>query len=220
MSKLTHRLGGAVFALGLCSAASAVTLYDNGAINLVSGTGMSEFQVAENFTLTGALTNFNFTNLRFWSIQSAAADYKGSVYWAVYSNGASQPGSILFGGTTAAVTGTATGGSTGFGYGAYVYNIPVSFTLPAGNYWLGLHNGALANITPSEMLWATTTTQIGSFGLYRDGANWISSLNEHAFLLEGTAVPIPEPTTVALLLAGLLGTVGVVRRRASMAAAA
>jgi hypothetical protein len=213
MFTVTQRLGGALFALSLCSAASAITVYDNGPPNLVSGTGMSEVLVAENFSFG---SSFDVTNLRFWSIQDTAAAYKGSVYWAIYSNNAGQPGTLLNGGVTAAVTGTATGGSTGFGYPAFVYNIPVSFTLPAGSYWLGLHNGALANTTPSEMLWATTTTQIGSFGLYKDGVNWISSLNEHAFLIEGVATQVPEPTTLALLLAGLVGTVSIARRRASV----
>jgi hypothetical protein len=211
MSKVFKQVGSALLALGVSQVAMAITVYDNGAPNLVSGTGMSEVQVAENFTLG---SSFNITNLRFWSIQSAAADYSGSVYWAVYSNSGGQPGSILFSNTTA-TTGTPTGGSTGFGYGVYAFDIPVSFTLAAGNYWLGLHNGPLANITPREMLWATTAVQVGSFGLYRDGVNWVNSLNEHAFAIDGTVVVIPEPTTTALLLAGVLATIGVARRRVS-----
>jgi hypothetical protein len=209
MSTVLKLLGGAVCALGVSQAALAVTVYDNGAPNNVFGTGMSEVQVAENFALGSA---YNITNLRFWSIQSAPADYTGSVYWAIYSNSGSAPGSVLFSGTTATAA-TATGNSTAFGYGVYAFNIPVAFTLSAGNYWLGLHNGPLTNTTPSEMLWATTATQVGSFGLYRDGANWVNTLNEHAFAIDGVAVPIPEPATGALLLAGLLATVGAARRR-------
>ena len=209
MSTVLKLLSGAAFALGMSQAAMAVTIYNNGAPDNVSGTGMSEVQVAENFSLASA---YDVTNLRFWSAQSASADYTGSVAWAIYSNTAGAPGSVLFSGTTTTAA-TPTGGTTGFGYGVYAFDIPVSFSLAAGSYWLGLHNGPLSNTTPSEMLWATTAVQVGSFGLYQDGANWINSLNEHAFAIDGLAVPIPEPTTSALLVAGLLATLGAARRR-------
>lgn len=209
MTMGSKQFGAALLAL-CATQAMAITLWDNGAPNAVSGTNMSETVVAENFALG---VDYDVTNLRFWSIQSAPADYKGSVYWAIYSNAAGTPGSIVAGGTTASITGVTTGASTGFGYAVWAYNIPVSITLPAGNYWFGLHNGALADTTPSEMLWATTTTQVGSFGLYRDGTNWINSLNEHAFLIEGNVAAIPEPATTALLLAGLAGTIAAARRR-------
>lgn len=209
MKKMSRQLGAALLALGLSQAAMAVTVWDNGPPNAISGTNMSEPVVAENFTLG---LPYNVSNLRFWSIQQTAADYRGSVSWTIYNNSANQPGSVVFSGLTNAVA-TPTGGTTGFGYGVYVFNVPVAFTLNPGNYWLGLHNGPLSNINSAEMLWATTTTQIGSFGLYSDGSTWVNSLNEHAFLIEGTVVP--EPATTALLLAGLAGTLAAARRRKS-----
>lgn len=209
MSKLMLKLGGAALALGMSQATLAVTIYNNGAPDAVYGTAMTEFQVAENFSLGVA---YDITNLRFWSIQDAPAAYSGSVYWAVYSNSGGAPGALVAGGTTAAVTATPTGASTGFGYGVYAFNIPVTFTLGAGNYWLGLHNGPLANTSPTEMLWATTAVQVGSFGLYKDGT-WINSGNEHAFAIDGNIAAVPEPTTAALMLAGLFGTVSLARRR-------
>lgn len=208
MFKQLMKLSAAGIALGLSQAAMAVTVYNNGAPDLVYGTGMSEFQVAENFTLGN---NYDLTNLRFWSIQSTAGDYSGSVYWAIYANSGGAPGSIVTFGTSA-VAATPTGGSTGFGYGAYAFDIPVAFSLTAGNYWLGLHNGPLANISPSEMLWATTAVAIGSAGLYKDVV-WVSSGNEHAFAIDGNVSAVPEPATAALLLAGLLGTASLARRR-------
>ncbi len=202
------KFAGALSALALSGAASAATVYDNGAPDLLFGTQMSEFQVAENFSLG---TGYNVSNLRFWTVQAGAADYTGSVYWAIYADSAGQPGALVAGGTTAAVSGALAGGSTGFGYAAWVYDVPVSVTLGAGSFWLGLHNGSLASTDPTEMLWATTAAGSAPQGMYLDGT-WVNTLNEHAFLIEGTVVP--EPGAAVLMLAGLAAMAGVARRRA------
>jgi hypothetical protein len=192
------RAGALALALAASQAAMAVTVFDNGPPDLVSGTQMGEFQVAEDFTLSSATS---VTSIRFWSIQAAASEYSGSVAWSIFSNSGTQPGATLFSGV-AAVPGVATGGSTGFGYAAYVFDIPVNLNLGAGTYWLGLHNGPLTNITPREMLWATTATGLGALGKYLD-VTWIDSGNAHAFRLENAAV-IPEPGMGAMMLAGLM----------------
>lgn len=202
------KLVGAIGALALSQAVSAVTLYDNGAPDLVSGTQMSEFLVAENFTLGSPS---DLSNLRFWTVQSGAADYSGSVYWGIYADNAGSPGALVAGGSTAATAGALAGGSTGFGYAAWVYNVPVSVSLAAGSFWLGLHNGPLSSIDPTEMLWATTASVSAPQGMYLDGV-WVSTLNEHAFLIEGTVVP--EPGAAVLMLAGLAAMASVARRRA------
>lgn len=197
-------------ALGMPLSVHGALIYNNGLPDHVSGDNMTEFQVAEDFAITAAA---NITNIRFWSIQSAAADYSGSVFWAIYNNAAGQPGSVAQGPATVAVAETPTGFTTGFGYIEYVLNIPVAFSLGVGNYWLGLHNGSLANTSPTEMLWSTTAVGIGSSGLYRDQGSWISTGNEHAFQLDGTLQGpppppppppgVPEPGTLALFAGGL-----------------
>ena len=192
----------------LSCALQGAVVYNNGAPNQVSGTNMTEFQVADNFSLAVAS---DITTIRFWSIQQSPSDYTGSVYWAIYSNVATAPGVILQGGVTSAVAAVATGNSTGFGYLEYSFDIPVSFTLGIGDYWLGLHNGPLATTTPREMLWATTAVPVGSEGLYFDGT-WLGTGNEHAFLLEGTTSGIPEPGSFALIASGLVA-VAYLRRK-------
>jgi PEP-CTERM motif len=198
------RAGALALTLGLTQVASAVTVFNNGVPDLVAGTGMTEFQVADNFTVSGS---FDITNIRFWSAQDTASAYVGSVSWAIFSNAAGLPGASLNSGL-ATVAGTATGGITGFGYGVYSFDIPVSFTLGAGSYWLALHNGPLTNTTSAgDMTWATSGTGTGPAAVYKDGT-WISSGNESAFRIDGNVTVVPEPATTAMLMAGLLAVAG------------
>jgi|CXWL01.1.fsa_nt_gi hypothetical protein len=203
-------------ALCLAQAASAAVVFNNGAPDQVSGTNMSANMVAEDFTI-GATTDI--TNLRFWTIQSALGDYSGSLSWAIYGGGA-QPGAVLFSGTSAA-TAVATGGSSGFGYAEYVFDITTLFQLSAGSYWLGLGNNPLDPSNPSEMLWETTGGSTGSKSKYLDVSisEWIDSGNDQAFRIDGTPVvnppppTIPEPGTLALLAISVAAA-GFVRRKA------
>lgn len=211
MIKTYARVATLALTLGISQAATAVTVFNNGTPDLVAGTGMTEFLVADNFTVSGA---FDITNLRFFSAQSAAGAYVGSISWAVYSNVAGLPGLSLFN-ALSTVSGTATGGSTGFGYGIYSFDIPVTFTLAAGNYWLALHNGPLSNTNSlGDMTWTTTGTGVGPASVYKDGT-WISSGNELAFRVDGNVSVVPEPEGIALFLAGLTvcGVLRAKRRR-------
>ena len=201
MKKVVNRAGLVVLACCLSIAAQGATIYNNGLPNQISGVNMSSFVVAENFSIAAAA---NISNIRFWSIQSSPTDYLGNVFWAIYANAGSQPGAVLQGNTTFAASPTATGLSTGFGYAEYLFDIPVTFHLTIGNYWLGLSNSPRNNTTPTEMLWATTSPGIGSQAMYLTGSTWVGSGNHLAFRLDGTAAQvIPEPSTFALLAGGL-----------------
>jgi hypothetical protein len=203
--KLIQRLSLFLAATTLAATASAATVFDNGAPDLVSGDGMTENIQAEDFVI---FNTTNVTNIRFWTLQQLPADYSGSVWWAVFSNVTSAPGVVVQGGSAVALTETATGNSSPFGAGSeYVINIPVAFQLVAGNYWLGLHNGPLTNTTPTDMVWETTAVGSGVNGVYSatTAGPWTSTLQEHAFLIEGTLVDdvVPEPGSFALLGGGL-----------------
>jgi hypothetical protein len=206
------RLTALAIALASSQASFAVTVYDNGGPNGAPGTGLSEFRVADNFTL-GA--DFNITKLVFWSVQSSAADYLGSLSWSVYSGGAA-PGASQFSGTASPVA-AAVGPSSVPGLTVYAFDIPVSFTLAAGTYWLGLNNNPLNSGNPTNMSWATTATGAGPTGVYLDAGVWVDSTNEHAFRIEGVAA-VPEASTAAMFLAGLAACAALVKKRQTAAA--
>jgi PEP-CTERM motif len=212
---MINRIGTVVLALGLSLTAQAAVIHDNGAPNQFVGTQMSEFVVAEDFTLAAT---WNVANIRFWTIQSAASDYSGSTFWAIYADAGGVPDAVVAGGANVAITPAATGLSSVIGYAEYVFDIPVAFQLLAGNYWLGLQNGPLSLVLSTEMLWATTDAGNGTEALYSDRVNgWVGAENQLAFQIEGTlaADAIPEPGSFALLACGLAVAAWLRRRQAS-----
>jgi hypothetical protein len=200
-----------IFVLGLAQSAGAATVFNNGGPDYFSGTRMSEFVVADNFNLAA---DTNLTNIRFWSHQSLPADYSGTIAWSIYDNGGASntPGSVRASGSSS-IAAVDFNQPTAFGLATYIFNIPVTLTLMTGSYWLGLNNSPLDSANPSEMLWATTGPGRPSEGVYLEGTSWVGTGNEHAFLLEGTAVtsPIPEPYMPAMMLAGLATLAGLRR---------
>lgn len=219
MSVTSFRPCLAALAFGVCAASQAAIVVSNSP-DQVYGTNMSFALVADNFTLGGI---YDISNLRFWSIQQIAGDYSGSLYWAIYSDAASAPGSVLFS-NTASIAAALTGSSTGFGYAEYVFDIAVNFQLAPGDYWLALQNNALGSTTPTEMLWETSSPGSAPTGQYVDFLNnqgWVDTGNEHAFQLTGELVgnppppppnDVPEPSTLALLFASLAAAVALRRQ--------
>jgi hypothetical protein len=206
------RLTALAIALASSQASFAVTVYDNGASTGAPGTGLNEFRVADNFTLSAAS---NITNLRFWSVQDTAADYRGSLAWAIYSDVGNAPGATLFS-AVASPTAVAAGASVLMTL-QFVFDIPVTFTLAAGNYWLGLNNSPLNSTDLKNMVWATTATGAGPTGKYLETTGWVDTGNEHAFRIEGVAA-VPEASTAAMFLAGLAACAALRKKRQVTAA--
>ena len=215
MKVFSIRAGLVAVALSASAASYSATIVSN-LPNQTSGTNMSFAQLADNFTLG---FDINLTNLRFWSVQATPGDYSGAVFWAIHSNAAGSPGTVLFSGT-AAPAATATGLNTGFDYDEYIFDFAAAGLLTAGDYWLSLQNSALGSTNATEMLWETSsggTAPAGQYIDFTDNQGWIDSGNEHAFQIIGDRVVIepptvPEPTTLALLL-GALVAAGTVRRQ-------
>ena len=190
----------------ITSNAWAVIVYNNGVPNSSGGNEMTMWLQTEDFTLTSAQT---ITDVRFWSAEGVPG-YNGSITWRFYSQVAGQPGAVLFSGSATPVR--AATGNVYFGLTERTNDFSIgAVTLPAGTYYLGLHNGPLTHATRDEFYWADQATNGTPTGFedqtpFDDGL-WFNNGSEHAFQLSR----IPEPTGLAMLF--LAAPAMIARRR-------
>lgn len=209
MRRILFGLGAALLALPC--AASAQVIFNGGSPDQQNGNEMTEWVQYNDFAFGSTQT---VQEIDFWSFSKGLFD--GSVSWIVRSDNAGVPGSTLFSGSgNPSVTPT---GNTLFGSAESFNKLLANFTLGAGTYWLGLHNGPLTNDTREEYYWETTSTGFGGhgeeditpFGDNDYGNNGV----DHAFeLLATPSSTVPEPTSMTLLASGLVGLAASRRRR-------
>lgn len=208
----------AALALQFSAAAGAAVLYSNGGVEASpgGGSGMNEYNQAADFTLGGAS---NLTGITFFNLESAAADYAGSIFWRIVGNlgGAPDDGNVIG-------SGTASPTRTGLGAGPLGLNVVQNdfaisvLGLAAGTYWLELHNGPLGSTGFTDFYWAMSNSSGGNDRDYDliGGGPWLSNSSEHAFNVLGERVttppPVPVPGTIVLTLAGM-GLLAARRRR-------
>lgn len=142
--------------------------------------------------------------------QTTFDDFNGTISWAIYSDQAGKPGSILSQGSDTDITPVQdlSGASPTFSMDVDTGGI----SLATGDYWLVVSEGALGSAHDgSRISWRTLASNIGSTSTERsfdDGASWSSWSSDLAFQVLGTT--IPEPATLSLLT---LGTLMLLRRR-------
>jgi PEP-CTERM motif len=203
----------------------AVTLlFNNGGPNQVSADSLSDLLVAEDFTLSAAAT---LTSFQFWDVEGAG-QYVGSISWFVYTNSGGLPGVVVAQGSASSagqITRTSTGLTCCFGFNEFLDDINMtaslsggSLSLASGTYWLGLHNGPTSDSTFRDFYWETTANNATIRGQYQDltiaSPPWISTLQEHAFNISGN-LAVPEPGTLSMFGAGLIGILALRRRKFS-----
>ncbi len=210
----------------LCSIGTASILYNNGSPNQASADSISDTLVAEDLPISAAAT---ITGFEFWDIEGGAGSYNGSIAWILYSNVSNLPGVIVAQGlasTAGQITRTATANTNvnGFAEVDNVVNATASLTsgsltLAAGTYWLGLHDGPLGTTTFQDFYWETTDTNATIFGVGQDltvaNQPFVDTTQEHAFNVSGDLLVTPEPASIALMAAGMVGVAIFGRRKES-----
>ena len=209
-----------IFALAALLAGSgfAATIYTNGTPNNLGASSLSDFEQADDFTVS---STSNLTGFRFWSMEVQGA-FAGATFWEIRNSALGVPGAIVLASGSTAPTRTFQS-SVNIGIPVDVYQNDIAITangILASTYWLVLHNGALANTAFVDYYWAWTNPGGGLTAQEQDltaPSAWAINGNEKAFLISGDPVrippgQIPEPGAFVLLATGLAAFV-LARRR-------
>jgi hypothetical protein len=133
----------------------AAVVFDNGAPDHLDGYEFTHWIDANQFSLSAAQV---ITGIHLWEAEASNSFY-GAILWEIRANTANNtPGAVLFSGTSTNLLRTATGLVVHGFLPEYdiTFDIASSASLPAGTYWLTLHNGPLSNNTGRDIFWETT----------------------------------------------------------------
>jgi hypothetical protein len=220
MKKLNTLMGVLLLSILLLTANVSFAgpiVWDNGPGN----TGSAEYinndgQAADDFwVLAGTV----IADAHFWTMEndSASAGYAGVIAWTIYEDGLNDdslagPGDVFATGFGVNIQKDATGiVDAGFGTQyLYSFDLDTAVVIPDGSwYWFGLN---LPGSEGGNIKWdeSDSSPGAGENWYWNGDGDWRAYDAGLAFNLTTTAVP--EPSTMLLLVSGLVG-LGFVRRR-------
>jgi hypothetical protein len=159
--------------------------------------GSGTWTVYDNFPLSAATILTGFTN---WNYAVGTTTY-GSTTWSLWSNNPALGNNPLFSGNSVGTMAVDNGT-----FKVTVANLAVQ--LAAGNYWLGINQVITGN---SPWTYATGAQSLQDAIQKDGGVNTFTAQQGMAFTLDGTAVNVPEPATLPLML-GTLGLMAFVMK--------
>jgi hypothetical protein len=183
----------------------AAIIYDQTPTN-TNGFSISDFRLADDFTLS---SSHEITDILFFYRAQILNDLDALTY-GIYSNSSGTPGILIQSGTIASGSVTRTDESALCPTCASATFSITPLPLATGIYWLEIHAGTTFTDTNSgfNVDWAAAAdnasliARFNASGLKPDTPVNSADFNQYAFQVIGT--PIPEPTTLGLVAAGLL----------------
>jgi hypothetical protein len=224
----------ALFLLSLTApSARAQVVYDSGGFTAAAWSDMTTFALADNFTSAGSIS---FNAIRFWASSpgrgSTLSTFSGTLSYFIRASFGALPGNVvpsavIASGTVsgAAITQTDTGVLNGAGDASHI--IQLDFAIPqvnllGGTYWLQLKEGTIDSPEDGSPLFWQSNTSPTIFPQTRADSDEVNpTLWNHipggnqAFQLRNTtaSAAAPEPTSLALVLAGSIPLWRGLRRR-------
>ncbi len=189
-----------ILLLAACWTLRATSLFSQSPPNS-NATDFTSFRVADDFTLSSAAT---LDEIDFWYAAAFQTDL-ASVTYAIYNDASGALGSMLYTGTVTPTTAPDVPDDTFFATIA----LP-NLMLSAGTYWLELHDGSSLTDTDFgiDTFWDNVDDNASYNALLSPMATpgdppsvpvTFSGSEQQAFQIDGTAAPVPEPSTFLLV---------------------
>ncbi len=201
-----------VFLLFAQLSVRAALIYDNGPLNITSGStalSITGARTADDFVLASPGT---VEAIRFWLDASSEPNFGGTVSYAIYEDAAGSLGSLIASGQGNPVVNVIALEPSLTDVPQLDLTLAAPVALPVGSYWLELHEGpTLTTRDGSPVYWLTRSGVTGNARLSSVPALPSSNIElELGFQLSGTAIPEPSG---GLLMLSALGVFALLRKR-------